>query len=86
LLTQESTLSVTDLCRRRQIRTNVFYAWRRRLQKKADDWHGFVELRSFTSLPARFGIRIISGNLSIEVSHGFDPAILRSVWSCLESL
>jgi len=79
-----SGLSIADYCRSRDIRTNVFYAWRRRIQKRQMDKQGFIELRSLVS-GTDTGIRIVSGNLSIEVQRNFDPITFRSVLTCIES-
>jgi len=79
-----SGLSIADYCRSRDIRTNVFYAWRRRIQKRQIDKQGFIELRSSVS-GTDTGIRLVSGNLFIEVQRGFDPITFRSVLSCLTS-
>ena len=79
-----SGLSIADYCRSRDIRTNVFYAWRRRIQKRQMDQQGFIELRSSVS-GMDTGIRIVSGNLCIEVQRNFDPTTLRSVVACIES-
>ena len=77
-----SGLSIADYCRSRDIRTNVFYAWRRRIQKRQMPGSGFVELQSLVS-DNDTGIRIVSGNLCIEVQRNFDPTTLRSVVACL---
>lgn len=79
-----SGLSIAEYCRKQQIRTNIFYAWRRRIQKRQMDRHGFIELRSSVS-GTDTGIRIVSGNLFIEVQRNFDPITFRSVLACLTS-
>jgi len=79
-----SGLSIAEYCRERQIRSNVFYAWRRRIQKRQVAQQGFIELRSAAAVAGGdAGIRIVSGNLCIEVQRNFDPATLRSVVACL---
>lgn len=80
-----SSLSIADYCRSRDIRTNVFYAWRRRISKRQMDQPGFIELRSSVS-DMDTGIRIVTAaGFHIEVNRGFDPSILRSVVACLIS-
>jgi hypothetical protein len=79
-----SGMSIADYCRSREIRTNVFYAWRRRIQKRQMDQQGFIELRSPVS-GTDTGIRIVSGNLFIEVQRNFDSTTFRSVLACLTS-
>jgi len=79
-----SGLSIADYCRNQHIRSNVFYAWRRRIQKRQMDKQGFIELRSSVS-GMDTGIRIVSGNLCIEVQRNFDPITFRSVLTCLTS-
>ena len=81
---KNSGLSIADYCRTRDIRTNVFYAWRRRIQKRQMDKQGFIELRSSVSGPDT-GIRIGFGNLCIEVQRNFDPMTFRAVVACLTS-
>ena len=77
-----SGMNVADYCRKRDMRTNVFYAWRRRIKKRQMPGSGFVELQSLVS-DNDTGIRIVSGNLCIEVQRNFDPTTLRSVVACL---
>ncbi|HRS97562.1 MAG TPA: hypothetical protein P5040_05200 [Smithella sp.] len=79
-----SGISIADYCRSRDMRTNVFYAWRRRISKCQMDKQGFIELRSPVS-GMNTGIRIVSGNLCIEVQRNFDPSVLRTVLACLAS-
>ena len=79
-----SGLSIADYCRNQHIRSNVFCAWRRRIQKRQMDKQGFIELRS-SVLGMDTGIRIVSGNLCIEVQRNFDPVTFRSVLACLTS-
>lgn len=79
-----SGISIADYCRSRDIRTNVFYAWRRRIQKRQMDKQGFIELRSSVS-GTDTGIRIVAGSLCIEVQRNFDPITFRSVLACLTS-
>ena len=79
-----SGLSIADYCRSRDMRTNVFYAWRRRIQKRQMPGSGFVELQSLVS-DNDTGIRIVSGNLCIEVQRNFDPITFRSVLACIQS-
>lgn len=79
-----SGTTISDYCRSRDIRTNVFYAWRRRIQKRQMDKQGFIELRSSVS-GMDTGLRIVSGNLCIEVQRNFDPVTFRSVLACLTS-
>ena len=83
--TQETSgLSIADYCRNQDIRANVFYAWRRRISKRQMDKQGFIEIHSSVSGTGT-GIRIVSGNLCIEVQRNFDPITFRSVLACIES-
>jgi hypothetical protein len=79
-----SGLNIADYCRSRDIRTNVFYAWRRRISKRQMEQQGFIELHSSVS-GTDSGIRIVSGSLCIEVQRNFDPITFRSVLACIES-
>ena len=79
-----SGLSISEYCRNQHIRSNVFYAWRRRISKRQMEKQGFIELRSPVS-GTDTGIRIVSGNLCIEVQRNFDPITFRSVLACIES-
>jgi len=79
-----SGLSIAEYCRNQHIRSNVFYAWRRRIQKRQMEKQGFIELRSSVS-GTDTGIRIVAGSLCIEVQRNFDPSTLRSVVACLTS-
>ena len=83
-----SGLSIAEYCRNQQIRSNVFYAWRRRIQKRQVVKPGFIELRSSASSVSGTdtGIRIVTATgFHIEVNRGFDPLTLRSVLACLTS-
>ena len=81
-----SGFSIADYCRNQQIRTNIFYAWRRRISKRQMNRQGFIELSPSVSASGKeTGIRIIAGNLYIEVSRGFDFPTLRSVLTALSS-
>ena len=80
-----SGLSIADYCRNQQIRTNIFYAWRRRISKQETSGSGFLELRSPVS-GMDTGIRIVAAaGFYIDVNRGFDPTILRSVLACMGS-
>lgn len=84
-----SGLSIADYCRNRDIRTNIFYAWRRRISKQQMNQQGFIELRpsaSPTASAKATGIRIVTApGYYIEVNRGFDPSLLRAVLACVVS-
>ena len=79
-----SGMTIAEYCRNQHIRSNVFYAWRRRVEKRSMDKQGFIELRSSFSNAAT-GIRIVAGHFIIEVHRGFDPVTLRALLACIES-
>ncbi len=80
-----SGMTIADYCRSRDIRTNAFYAWRRRISKQETSGSGFLELRS-PVLGMATGVRIVAAaGFYIEVNRGFDPSILCSVLSCMGS-
>jgi hypothetical protein len=60
-----------------------FYAWRRRIKKRQAVRQGFLELSPSVISSSDTGIRIVFGNLCIEVQRHFDPATLRTVVACL---
>ena len=78
-----SGLSIAAYCRNQQIRSNDFYAWRRRISKRQITGQGFLELSPSVVSSSDTGIRIVFGNLCIEVQRHFDPATLRTVVACL---
>ncbi|HOE76571.1 MAG: hypothetical protein GYA67_14105 [Smithella sp.] len=78
-----SGLSIAAYCRNQQIRSNDFYAWRRRISKRQTARQGFLELSPSVISSSDTGFRIILGNLCIEVQRHFDPATLRTVVACL---
>ena len=79
-----SGMTIAEYCRSRDIRTNAFYAWRRRISKRQTSGSGFLELRS-PVLDMATGVRIVTAaGFYIDVSRGFDPSILRAVLSCME--
>ena len=80
-----SGLSIAEYCRNQQIRSNDFYAWRRRIKKRQAVRQGFLELSPSVISSSDTGIRIVFGNLCIEVQRHFDPATLRTVVACLTS-
>ena len=78
-----SGLSIAEYCRNQQIRSNDFYSWRRRIKKRQAVRQGFLELSPSVISSSDAGIRIVFGNLCIEVQRHFDPATLRTVVACL---
>jgi len=82
-----SGLNIVEYCRNRNVRTNIFYAWRRRIQKRQIDKQGFIELHPSSQVSAQAaGIRIVTAaGFHIEVCRGFDSITLRSVLTCLAS-
>jgi hypothetical protein len=80
-----SGLSIAEYCRKQNIRSSYYYAWRCRIRKRQMVNHGFIELSPSGSVSAG-GIRILTATgFHIEVNRGFDPSTLRSVLACLAS-
>ena len=75
--------SVREFCRKRELKENLFYAWRRELKTRdteAAERGGFVELVRPVGGKAGAGVSIrIDDRLSIELERGFDAAALKAV-------
>ncbi|MBN1545799.1 MAG: hypothetical protein JW902_03985 [Syntrophaceae bacterium] len=82
-----SGMSIAAYCRDTRIKSNCFYAWRRRLKEKQPCFGGFLELIPGRQREAASGIRIrLGAHLHVEVERGFDPVTLRAVVEALGNL
>jgi hypothetical protein len=76
--------SISAYCRGISIKTDLFYAWRRRLRAETTLSRGFVELIPGTAVTSGTNIRILlNENICIEVGQGFDSITLRAVIKAL---
>jgi len=75
--------SVRDFCRKRGLRENLFYHWRRELKTREAEIvqkGGFVELVRPAGGKAGAGVSIrVDDRLSIVLERGFDAAALKAV-------
>jgi len=79
--------SVRKFCRKRGLKEDLFYAWRRELKTRdmeAAEQGGFVELVRPAGGKAGAGVSIrIDDRLSIVLESGFDGAALKLALACL---
>jgi hypothetical protein len=82
-----SGLSVRGFCLRRGLAQPSFYAWRRKLERRAAEPATFIPLRILTDAraasAAALGI-VLGDGRSVRVQPGFDRATLRQVLAVLE--
>jgi len=91
-----SGLSVHDWCRRRKVSESAFYAWKRKLARKACEpsgsAHRFAQLvvsdasaGRMRTVPGNETLSIDLDDARVEVPAGFDTATLRVVLEALLS-
>ena len=81
-----SGLSVRDFCARYRLPTPTFYAWRRRLQRRAAERTPFlpVQVVADTAPPQPSPLAVVlAGGAVVRVWAGFDPATLRHLLAAL---
>ena len=80
---QESGLTVAAWCRNNSVSYYSFLYWRKRLQAEIHQEEGsFVMLRVATTKPS---ILLECNGVTVQVSSGFDPTLLRDVLSLLKT-
>jgi hypothetical protein len=79
--------NISAYCREIRIKTDRFYAWRRRFRAETTLSKGFIKLIPGTPVTSGTNIRILlNENLCIEVGQGFDSMTLRAVIKALSDL
>jgi hypothetical protein len=82
-----SGLSVRGFCLRRGLAQPSFYAWRRKLERRAAEPATFIPLRILTDARAASAAAleiVLADGRSVRVQPGFDRATLRQVLAVLE--
>jgi hypothetical protein len=77
-------LTIQEFRRVRGIAAHSFRDWRTKLNKEAASKVGWVTVDTPTEVGAKPVITLQMGSISINVSPGFDPQLLRDVVSALE--
>ena len=81
-----SGLSVRAFCARHRLPTPTFYAWRRRLQRRAAEPAPFLPVHVVPDTPPQqarpFEVVLADGPV-VRVPAGFDPAALRQLLAVL---
>jgi hypothetical protein len=80
-----SGISVAAWCKERNVSYNSFCNWRTRLNKQAAADGGWVSVAIGASGPSAKPITLRIGAVTIDLSAGFDPKLLRDVVSALET-
>lgn len=75
---EASGLSIAEFCRREQLPEWKFFSWRRRLRSKGSADSGFVKVE-FDESPRDCGVRVVVGDVRIELASGFDASELGRV-------
>ena len=81
-----SGLSARDFCARHRLPTPTFYAWRRRLQRRAAEQAPFLPVQVVADAPppqpSPLEVVLADGPV-VRVTPGFDPATLRQLLAVL---